>query len=184
MTLHGGQQGCVRERQQTDLHLEVSVDVRCLPWLPLNVTCFSISETYPHNTQWPYGYGTFKPLDGCSGVDPDLLDAICTLRCAVGRSGSRHAEMFCAFELGKSQKYQLRERSVHLDFCDFTSACISPLREESKLVCYSGVPSPLSTAATTYMLSFIDGRTLLLLGLVVSLLACRCDRGVPGCWLV
>jgi len=166
----GSQAGCIHERVQRDLQLEVSVDVRCLPGLPPNTTCFSISETYPRALEWPHGYGLFDPFHECTGIDQDLLSAVCTLRCAVTR-GARHAELFCAYELDRHGKYGLRERHVHPDFCDISSTCVSASLEESELTCYAAATLPGGSLRSALLLSALDERMLVPTGLAAAVLA-------------
>jgi len=166
--LQSREKTCFREHARSDLRLEVSVDARCLPGLPSNVSCYSVSEMYPRATEWPFGYGVFNPLRECAGADPDLLAAVCTLRCAVAASGNRHLELFCSYELDRKGRYRMRERHVHIDFCDMASTCVSETLEESELVCYEGQVSPKS-AGITWLLRAMDTTILVPVATLVAI---------------
>mmetsp|Transcript_78895 Transcript_78895/g.150125 ORF Transcript_78895/g.150125 Transcript_78895/m.150125 type:complete len:374 (+) Transcript_78895:59-1180(+) len=175
----GARHDCVRERVITDLRLEVSFDIRCLPGLPSNVTCFSITEMYPRAREWPHGYGAFDPLQHCSGIDPDLVAAVCTLRCAVSPSLGRHAELFCTYEFDRQRKYGLRDRHVHLDFCEVSSVCVSPVQEESQLTCSVGANAPSTALGAWLLLLALDERFLVPAGCAAAILGVIYNTG--GC---
>lgn len=155
---------CVQQRVHKDLRLEVSMDARCLPGLPLNVTCFSVSELYPRAHEWPHGHGLFRPLAGCAGNDPDFLDMVCTLRCTENSPAGRHLQIFCALEFDRKRKYGFRERHVHIDWCDLASFCPSPSREDVDVTCFAGKTVPESEPFGTALLLALDLRVLLSLG--------------------
>eukprot|EP00747_Dinoflagellata_sp_TGD_P166715 gnl/TRDRNA2_/TRDRNA2_189942_c0_seq1.p1 gnl/TRDRNA2_/TRDRNA2_189942_c0~~gnl/TRDRNA2_/TRDRNA2_189942_c0_seq1.p1 ORF type:complete len:350 (+),score=33.97 gnl/TRDRNA2_/TRDRNA2_189942_c0_seq1:3-1052(+) len=161
---------CVRHQARDGLRVEVSLDIRCLPGLPLNVTCFSISQMYPKAEAWPHGYGTFEPLRGCTGTDPDFLHAVCTLRCAVTPSHGRHAELFCVYELDRYQRYGLHERYTQFDFCDASSACVSASQEEGQITCSADAQVSQSTQTAWMFFATFDRAVVVAGGIFVAAL--------------
>jgi len=165
---------CVREVHRADLRLEVSVDVRCLRGLPGNVTCASIAEAFPRAEGWPHGFGVFDPFRGCSGFDVGLVDAICTLRCAVEADGGRHAELFCSYDFDKHGRHQLRERGLRPNGCELSAACLSATTEETMLSCYAWTLEAESASSAAALLSLLDLRAWLVAGLLLASLGVGC----------
>lgn len=177
-----GGRTCVRESLHPDLRLEVSVDVRCLPGLPSNVTCATIAARYPAEEAWPHGYGAFDPLRRCAGFDPDLLEAICTLRCATPGGGApRHAELFCAYHLDPRGRHGLRERGVVVDFCDLSAGCMSATHEESMLTCFAaGAQVGEDIRSGSAFATALDVRIWLAVG-ALAVVCCSACRGGGAC---